>query len=178
LQSGTAQVDWKANFPELIIMKSKGLIFGALLAVFGIVGAAQAADTITFNLQNSTGRTIYKNSTFTTCSPSGSSCTVSSSISNGSTGAVILQAVHGATVGPLLIARYYYTSSGVTKSCQLQARVDKDSLDPTKCATESLTYSFMRTDGTESSPNCGTVSLTATPNYTACIFGLSATMTN
>ena len=171
---------WSArNFSGLgFMMKKTGLLVAMLLAALGLATTAQAQDKITFNLTNSTGSTVSRNSTFTTCSPSGSTCTVPSSISNGSTGAIVHQAVNGATVGPLLIARYQYTNAGITKSCQLQVRVMKSSTNPTQCQAGSLTYSFLRTDGTGSSPNCGSVSLPVTPNYTTCTFVLAATMTN
>lgn len=159
------------------VMKKTGFIAVALLVALGFAAAAQAADTITFNLTNSTGSTVSRNSTFTTCSPSGSTCTVPSSISNGSTGAIVHQAVNGATVGPLLIARYAYTNGGTTKSCQLTVRVKKSSTNPTQCQSGSLTYSFLKTDGTASSPNCGAVTV-STASYPTCTFVLSATMTN
>ena len=158
-------------------MKKSGFIVAAFLAALGLATTAQAADTITFNLTNSTGSTVSRNSTFTACSPSGSTCTVPASISNGATGAIVHQAVNGATVGPLLIARYAYTSGGTTKSCQLQVRVTKSSTNPAQCQLNSMTRSFLKTDGTASSPNCGSVSV-STANYTTCTFVLSATMTN
>ena len=41
---------------------------GSIVAAFLIfASAAQAADTITFNLTNSTGSTIYRNASFTAC---------------------------------------------------------------------------------------------------------------
>ena len=158
-------------------MRKTGFILAALLASFAFASAVQAADTITFNLTNSTGSTVSRNSTFTTCSPSGSTCTVPSSISNGATGAIVHQAVNGATVGPLLIARYAYTNSGITKSCQMQVRVTKSSTNPVQCQLNSLTATFIRTDGTGSSPNCGAVT-TVAANYMTCTFTLSATMAN
>ncbi|MFA5538412.1 MAG: hypothetical protein WDA23_04330 [Gemmobacter sp.] len=156
-------------------MRRTGFIAGALLI---LATTGQAADTITFNLTNATGSSVTRNSTFTTCSPPGSSCTVPVSISNGTTGVIAHQAVNGATVAPLLIARYYYLSSGITKSCQLTVRVNKVSGNPTQCQPGSLSYSFLPTDGTGSSPVCGGVTLPVAPDYPDCTFVLAATMTN
>lgn len=149
----------------------------ALVAAIGVAAAAQADDTITFNLTNTTGSRVSVNSAFTTCSPSGSNCTVPSSIANSTTEAIIHNAVNGATVGPLLIARYAYTSGGITRSCQLTVRVSKDSGDPTRCVANSLNFDFAKTDGTATSPVCGAVAV-STENYTTCTFVLSATMSN
>lgn len=157
-------------------MKNKSLIVAAILAALGFATAVQAQDKITFNLTNSTGSTVSRNSTFTTCSPSGSSCTVPSSISNGTTGAIVHQAVNGATVGPLLIARYQYTNGGITKSCQLTVQVNKVSGNPTQCVPNSLSVNFLRTDGTGTSPRCNHT-VTA-QNYTNCTFTISGTMQN
>ena len=90
----------------MTLLKGERLIVAALLAALGLTTAAQAADTITFNLTNPTGSTVNRNSTFTTYSPSGSTCTVPASILNESAGVTVHRAVNGATVGPLLIARY------------------------------------------------------------------------
>lgn len=123
-------------------MRKTSFAIAALLLAFGLATAARAADTITFNLTNSTGSTVNQNSGFTTCSPSGSTGTLPASISNGVMAAIVHQAVNGATVGPLLIARYGHTNSGITKSCQLQVRVTKSTGNPTQCQSGSLTYSF------------------------------------
>ena len=93
------------------------------------------------------------------------------------TGAIIHQAVNGATVGPLLIARYQYINAGITKSCQLTVRVDKVSGNPTQCVLNSLSFSFIRTDGTGTSPRCGNPTVAA-ENYSNCTFVINATMQN
>lgn len=168
---------WSArNFSGLgFMMKKTGLLVAMLLAALGLATTAQAQDKITFNLTNSTGSTVNRNSTFTTCSPSGSTCTVPSSISNGSTGAIVHQAVNGATVGPLLIARYAYINGGITKSCQLQVRVTKSTTNPTQCTA--MVPTFIRTDGTGSSPQCPNPSISSISLVT-CTITVAATMTN
>lgn len=153
----------------------KSLIVAAVLAALGFAKEGQAQDKITFNLTNSTGRTISPNATFTTCSPSGSSCTVPSSIPNGSTGTIVHQAVNGATVGPLLIARYQYSSGGTSFSCQLTVRVTKSNSNPAVCTGS--TASFLKTGGTASAPTCTPNPPTLTSfDDTNCIYVYAATM--
>ena len=155
------------------VMKTTDFIATALLAAIALATAAQAADTITFKLTNSTGRVINKLSS--SCTPAGSTCSIPTSISNGTTGTITITSVHGAGVGPLMIARYGYTSSGTTYSCQLQVSATKSNTDPNVCTGSSA--SFLKTDGTASAPTCSPNPPTLTSaNNNTCTYVYSATM--
>ena len=155
------------------MMKKTGFIVAALLAAIGLATAAQAADTITFNFTNSTGRTISKLSS--SCLPSGSTCSIPSSISNGTAGAITITSVHGAGVGPQMIARYGYSSGGTTYSCQLTVSATKSNVDPNVCTGSSA--SFLKTGGTASAPTCSPNPPTLTSaNNNTCTYVYSATM--
>lgn len=154
-------------------MKKTGLLVATLLAALGFATAVAAQDKITFNLTNSTGRTISKLSS--SCSPSGSTCSIPTSISNGTTGVITITSVLGAGVGPLMIARYGYTSGGTTYSCQLTVRATKSNSNPNVCTGSSA--SFLKTDGTASAPTCGPNPPTLTSaNNSTCTYVYSATM--
>ncbi len=156
-----------------VVMKKTGFIVAALFAAVGFATAAQAADTITFNLTNSTGRTISKLSS--SCLPSGSTCSIPSSISNGTTGAIKITSVGGAGVGPQMIARYGYSSGGTTYSCQLTVSATKSNVNPNVCTGSSA--SFLKTDGTASAPTCSSNPPTlVSANNSTCTYVYSATM--
>lgn len=155
-----------------VVMKMTSFIGAALLATLGLTTVAQAADTFTFNLTNSTGRTISKLSS--SCTPAGSTCSIPTSISNGVTGTVKITSVHGAGVGPLMIARYGYSSGGTTYSCQLQVSATKSNSNPNICV-DPLGKSFLKTDGTASAPSCGAITVN-TDDPTNCIYVFSAQM--
>lgn len=154
-------------------MKKTNFVVAALLVTLGLATVAQAADTITFNLTNSTGRVINKLSS--SCLPAGSTCSIPSSISNGTTGTIKITSVHGAGVGPQMIVRYGYSSGGTTYSCQLTVSATKSNSDPNVCTGSSA--SFLKTGGTVSAPTCSPNPPTKTTNdLTNCIFVYSATM--
>jgi hypothetical protein len=145
----------------------------SVLVTLGLATAAQAADTITFNLTNSTGRVINKLSS--SCLPAGSTCSIPSSISNGTTGTVKITSVHGAGVGPQMIARYGYSSGGTTYSCQLTVSATKSNVNSNVCTGSSA--SFLKTGGTASAPTCSPnpPTLISADNNT-CTYVYSATM--
>lgn len=153
-------------------MKTTDFIAAVLLAAVGLASAAQAADTITFKLTNSTGRVINKLSS--SCSPAGSTCSIPTSISNGATGTITITSVHGAGVGPLMIAKFGYSSGGTTYACQLQVSATKSNSNPNICV-DPPGKSFLKTDGTASAPSCGAVTVN-TDDPTNCIYVFSAQM--
>lgn len=148
-----------------------------LILAATIATGAQAANTMTANITNTTGSSVSPTST-PSCSPPGSSCTLPS-ISNNTTRQVIHRAVQGAGVGPLLIVRYAYFdfNVGPNKSCQLTMNVAKSDSDPSKCELGSLRATFLRTDGTGSSPNCGQPQIVA-QDYANCTFEINLSMSN
>lgn len=154
-------------------MKKTNFVVAALLITLGLATGAQAADTITFNLTNSTGRVINKLSS--SCLPAGSTCSIPSSISNGTTGTIKITAVHGAGVGPQMIVRYGYSSGGTTYSCQLTVSATKSNVNPNVCTGSSA--SFLKTGGTASAPTCSPNPPTLTSfNHNMCIYVYAATM--
>lgn len=153
-------------------------LLAALIASALLTSAAQADYTMTAQLTNSVGTSVSRASTPTpTCSPTGSSCTTPSSISNGTTANIVHQFTSSQTVGPLTIVRYRYTSGTTTKSCQLQMSVDRSASNPSQCALNTFSATFTRTDGTGSSPVC-TRGAIVTANYATCTFVVNVSMAN
>ena len=147
------------------------------LALPGCGTLAEAADTITVDLINATGRRVTEVAAITACTPADATCQIAASIANRATGRSVLRAASGATVGPLLILRYEYGDAGITKSCQLQVLVTKSAANPEECEPGALDATFARTDGTSESPLCGAVTVSVA-DYPTCTFVLSARMAN
>lgn len=137
--------------------------------------AAVAANSITVNWQNSAGASITRNSTYDACQPSGA-CSMPSSISSGSTGTLTNISSSGTYIRSIQ-ARYRYFNSGVWKSCQVQLTIyGPSSTFPGPGCEDRFNPTFIRSDGTGSSPTCTITSQSF--NATTCDAVLNVRISN
>lgn len=134
---------------------------------------AFADDTITVNWTNSTGSSISLTSS--SCQPSGA-CTFPS-IPNGTTRQVV-NSTTNTTFLRSMIARYRYYNAGTWKSCQVSvsARGPSSTWAGPGCEPGSFSYSFIKGDGTGTSPKCNAGSVTV--DYPTCTFTFNVSMSN
>lgn len=147
---------------------------GAVLMVACMWGGAStpaiADDEITVHWENDTGSSIVVTSP-PSCSPSGT-CSYPTSISDGDTGLIEQQASPSNYIRSITFRyRYYDSSESTYKSCQLlywTTREDEGCDDNAP--------SFLRSDGTGSSPVCELESYDADPE--ACDITIRVRMTD
>lgn len=152
---------------------AKAFALSSIMAAFAAITAAQAADTITVKWFNGTGKTI--NLTSFACQPTGA-CSFPT-IFNGSTGQVKNTATSTDYVRSM-IARYRYLDNNVWKSCQVSVSVygPSSTWAGPGCEPGTFRYSFLKGDGTGSSPTCSGGSVTT--DYPTCTFTYNVDMYN
>lgn len=139
-----------------------------------LVSPSLASDTITVNWSNNTGKTITLSSS--SCTPVGS-CNFPTTIPNGTTRQIIAT-TSANTFARSLTARYRYSDNFITKSCAVYVSLSGPS--STKpgpgCERNSASKSFLRGDGTGSSPICSEGLFTV--NYDECTATYNVNMSN
>ncbi|WP_155765467.1 hypothetical protein [Mesorhizobium erdmanii] len=137
--------------------------------------AALAADTITVNWYNGTGKTI--NLSQSSCTPSGG-CTFPT-INTGSTGQVKNTATSTDYIRSMIARyRYYDSTAGVYKSCQVSVSAygPSSTWPGPGCEPGSFKATFIKSDGTGSSPTCSAGTITT--DYPTCTFTYNVNMYN
>ncbi|WP_407865227.1 hypothetical protein [Phyllobacterium phragmitis] len=154
-------------------MNMKLAIISAIISA--IAAPAMADNTITVNLKNSTGGTLTLRQQ--TCRPDGT-CTLPVTIPAGATGK-LQSNTQPDTFIRSFIARYGYSDGTKLKSCQVSVSAYGPSSSWTGpgCEPNTFRHTFIKTDGTGSSPTCTTTAV-ATPDYERCIFSIDVTISN
>ncbi|TPK53364.1 hypothetical protein FJ546_30380 [Mesorhizobium sp. B2-4-19] len=142
--------------------------------MFGDVSttAALAADTTTVNWYNGTGKTI--NLSKNSCTPSGG-CTFPTI----NTGQVKNTAASIDCIRSVIARyRYYDSTAGVYKSCQVSVSAygPSSTWPGPGCEPGSFKATFIKSEGTGSSPTCSPGTITT--DYASCTFTFNVNMYN